>query len=57
MFWIYARTENTQNLIWTTESLFTANIIAYNFAYRTNDKVTIDIVDRKTGEVLRTYKK
>lgn len=57
MFRIYAHTENTQNLIWTTESLFAANIIAYNFAYRTNDKVAIDIIDNETGEVLRTYKK
>lgn len=56
MYNIYARTATTSTLYWTSDSLFAASIISFNIVNRTKGEILVDIVDKETGEVLKTYK-
>ena len=56
MYNIYARTATTSTLYWVSDSLFAANIIAFNVIDKTKGDITVDIVDNTTGEVLKTYR-
>jgi len=56
MYNIYAHTATTSTLYWISNSLFAANIIAFNVVDRTSGNITVDIVDNTTGEVLKTYR-
>lgn len=56
MYNIYARTATTSTLYWVSDSLFAANIIAFNVIDKTKGDITVDIVDNTTDEVLKTYR-
>lgn len=55
MYMIWITTDTTRTLYWISENLLAACVIAYEVTAKTEKSVRADIVDKETGEILRSY--